>query len=65
MSEQKKEPWRELCELAAVEQDPQKLHQLAREIVRVLEAREQRSPQPSSSTDSTTQTAGQFDSTER
>jgi hypothetical protein len=65
MSEQKKEPWRELCALAAVEQDPQKLHQLAREIIRVLEAREQRSPQPSSSTDPTTEPAGQHDSTER
>ena len=58
MGEQKKERWRERCELAAVEQDPQKLHELVREIIRVLEAKEQRSQQPSSSTDSTTQTAG-------
>jgi hypothetical protein len=65
MSEQKKERWRELCELAAVEQDPQKLHELVREIICVLEAKEQRSQQPSSSTDSTTQTAGQFESTQR
>ena len=61
MSEQKKELWRELCEQAAVEQDPQKLHELAREILRVLEATGQRFQQPSSSTDSTTQTAGQLD----
>jgi hypothetical protein len=65
MSEQKKELWRELCEQAAGEQDPQKLHELVREIIRVLEAKEQRSQQPRSSTDSTTQTAGQLDSTQR
>jgi hypothetical protein len=65
MSEQKKELWRELCEQAAVEQDPQRLHELVREIIRLLEAKEQRSQQPSSSTDSTTQTAGQFESTQR
>ena len=65
MSEQKKERWRELCELAAVEQDPQKLHELVREVIRVLEATEQRSRQPSSSTDSTTETAGQLESTQR
>jgi hypothetical protein len=65
MNEQKKERWRELCELAAVEQAPQKLHELVREIIRVLEAKEQRSQQPSSSTDSTTQTAGRLESTQR
>jgi len=65
MSEQKKELWRELCEEAAFEQDPQKLHELVREIIRLLEAKEQRSQKPSSSTDSTTQTAGQFESTQR
>ena len=65
MSEQKKELWRELCEQAAVEQDPHKLHELVREVIRLLEAKEQHSQKPSSSTDSTTQTAGQFDSTER
>ncbi len=65
MSEQKKEPWRELCELAAVEQDPQRLHELVREIIHILEAKEQCSQQPSSSTDSMTQTAGQLESTQR
>jgi hypothetical protein len=65
MSEQKKERWRELCELAAVEQDPQRLHELVREIIRILEAKEQRSQQPRSSTDSMTQTAGQLESTQR
>ena len=65
MSEQKMELWRELCEQAAAEQDPQKLHELVREIIRVLEAKEQRSRQPSSSTDSKTQPAGQFEPTRR
>jgi hypothetical protein len=65
MSEQKKELWREFCEQAAVEQDPQKLHELVKEIIRLLGAREQRSQQPRLSTDSTTQTAGQPDSTQR
>ena len=65
MSDQKKELWRELCEEAAVEQDPQKLHELVREIIRVLEAKEQHSRQPSSGTDSTTQTAGRLESTQR
>jgi hypothetical protein len=58
MSEQNKERWRELCELAAVEPDPQKLHELVKEIIRVLEAKKQGSQQPSSNIDSTTQTAG-------
>jgi hypothetical protein len=65
MSEQKKELWRELCEQAAVEQDPHKLHELVREVIRLLEAKAQCSQKPSSSTDSTTQTAGQFESTQR
>ena len=65
MSEQKKELWRELREQAAVQQDPQKLHELVREIIRILEAKEQRSQQPSSNTDSKTQPAGQFESTQR
>jgi hypothetical protein len=64
MSEQKKQRWRELCELAAVEPDPQKLYELVREIIRILEAKEP-SQQPSSSTDSMTQTAGQFESTQQ
>jgi len=65
MSEQKKELWRELCEQAAVEQDPQTLHELVREIIRVLEAKEQGSQQTSSSTASKTQPARQFESTRR
>ena len=65
MSEQNKERWRELCELAAVEPDPQKLHELVKEIIRVLEAKEQRSQPPSSSADSTTQTSGERESTQR
>jgi hypothetical protein len=65
MSEQKKELWRELCEQAAVEQDPQKLHALVREIIGVLEAKAQPFEQPGSNTASTTQTDGQIDSTQR
>jgi hypothetical protein len=65
MSEQKKEPWRELCELAAVEQDQQKLHELVKEIIRALEAREQPSQHASSRNDSTTHAAGQLDQTQR
>jgi hypothetical protein len=65
VSGQKKELWRELCEQAAVEQDPQKLHELVREIIHVLEAKEQGSQPPSSSTDSTTQTSGERESTQR
>ena len=65
MSEQKKELWRELCEQAAVEQDPQKFHALVREIIRVLEGQAQPFQQPRSNTDSTTQTDGQLDSTQR
>src|ERR1700680_4262062 len=34
MSEQKQERWRELCELAAVEQDPKKLLELVKEVIR-------------------------------
>jgi hypothetical protein len=37
-----KESWMELCELAAKEQDPQKLLKLMLEINRLLEAKEQR-----------------------
>ena len=35
-----KERWRVLCEQAAVEQDPAKLHQLIKEINDLLEAKE-------------------------
>ena len=36
------EHWRTLCEKAAVEQDPQKLIELTREITRLLEEKEKR-----------------------
>jgi hypothetical protein len=36
------ERWRELCAKAAVEQDPEKLHELVKEIVWLLELKEQR-----------------------
>lgn len=42
MQGQTGERWRELCQLAAVEQDAQKLIQLIREINELLEAKEQR-----------------------
>jgi hypothetical protein len=35
----KKERWHELCELASKEQDPQKLMELVKEIVQLLEAK--------------------------
>ncbi|HUB02788.1 MAG TPA: hypothetical protein VL983_08880 [Terriglobales bacterium] len=38
--EQHKEEWLKLCEQAAVEQDPEKLVALTREICRLLEERE-------------------------
>ena len=65
MSEQKKELWRELCEQAAAEQDPQKLHALVREIIGLLEAKAQPFEQLRSNIASTTQTDGQLDSTQR
>lgn len=37
---QRKEEWLRLCEQAAVEQDPEKLVALTREICRLLEERE-------------------------
>ena len=37
-----KELWQELCERAAIEQDPNKLLELIKEINRLLEEREQR-----------------------
>ena len=36
------ERWRKLCEQAAIEQDPQKLLQLAEEINRLLQTKEER-----------------------
>jgi hypothetical protein len=35
-----KERWKVLCEQASVEQDPEKLHQLVKEINDLLEAKE-------------------------
>lgn len=37
------ERWRQLCALAAVEQDPQKLMELVREISRLLEEKQKHS----------------------
>jgi hypothetical protein len=42
MQGQGAERWRELCAQAAVEQDPQRLMELIREINRLLEEKEQR-----------------------
>ncbi|MGA2813586.1 MAG: hypothetical protein ABSG16_19460 [Candidatus Acidiferrum sp.] len=40
--QEKEERWLELCRLAAVEQDPDKLHALIIEINRLLEEKEKR-----------------------
>ena len=42
MTGQTGERWRQLCERAAVEQDPEKLFQLTKEITRMLEEKELR-----------------------
>ena len=42
MQGEKGERWRKLCEQAAIEQDPQKLMELADKIDRLLEAKEER-----------------------
>ena len=42
MNSDSKERWMQLCEQAAVEQDPKKLLELVAEINRVLEKREDR-----------------------
>ena len=42
MASNHKEKWMELCELAANEQDPEKLTVLIEEVDRLLEAREKR-----------------------
>ena len=42
MNSDSKERWMQLCEQAAVEQDPRKLLELVAEINRVLEKREDR-----------------------
>jgi hypothetical protein len=47
-----KERWRELCEQAANEYDPQKLHELVIEINRLLEERERQLHKSVSGTDS-------------
>ncbi len=39
---QNKERWKVLCEQASAEQDPEKLHELIREISRLLEEKEAR-----------------------
>jgi hypothetical protein len=39
--EQRREEWEKLCEQAAVEQDPERLQVLTREICRLLEEKEQ------------------------
>jgi hypothetical protein len=44
------ERWRILCAQAAKEQDPQTLHELVREINRLLEEKQQRLNQTQSST---------------
>jgi hypothetical protein len=42
MQGQQKERWRELCQLAAQEQHPERLMELVTEINRILEQEEQR-----------------------
>jgi len=42
MENEQRERWQELCELAAKEQDPDKLFALTQEINRLLEEREAR-----------------------
>lgn len=42
MQGQQKERWKELCELAAQEQNPERLMELVAEINRLLEQKEQR-----------------------
>jgi hypothetical protein len=41
-----REPWMDLCEQAAVEQDSEKLLRLAQEIVRLLDQKEERLNRP-------------------
>ena len=47
MKGEKLEQWRQLCELAAVEQDPEKLLALVKEINRLLDIKEKRLRQKS------------------
>jgi hypothetical protein len=39
---EQKERWRELCELVAVEQDPERLLEMVKEITRLLEEKQAR-----------------------
>jgi hypothetical protein len=39
MSDQNPERWQQLCALASVEQDPDKLLELTKEIIRLLDAK--------------------------
>ena len=56
MKGEKLEQWRQLCELAAIEQDPQRLLALVKEINRLLEEKEQRLKQVQQSAGSNTKT---------
>lgn len=42
MKDQTREPWMDLCEQAAVEEDSERLLRLAQEIVRLLDEKEER-----------------------
>jgi hypothetical protein len=42
MQSQARERWRELCEAAAIEQDPEQLKILVREIIRLLDEKTER-----------------------
>ena len=42
MNDKTKEPWLQLCEQAAVEQDPERLLKLVNEISRMLDEKNQR-----------------------
>lgn len=50
MQGENQERWQALCERAAVEQDPEKLIELAKEISRLLEEKEARLKEPRHST---------------
>ena len=53
--QEKTERWKHLCELAAVEQDPNRLTELVKEIIALLEAKERRlrgtRPEPAKAND--------------
>jgi len=48
MNDKTKERWLQLCEQAAVEQNPERLLKLVNEIVRMLDAKNERMQQASS-----------------